>query len=76
MRLSVRKDDPGYDPRAFGARVYLDGKEITHCFTADEERGYALVYVLNENGQPFIDPGRREPRWTALYGDVVIKPAD
>jgi hypothetical protein len=47
MRLSMDKDDPGYDPaRGIHAKVLLDGVEVKDCVTADEELG--KVWVIYE----------------------------
>lgn len=68
MRLSVRENDAGYSPRAFGAVVTVDGVEVKHCFTADEELGEARCYAdplrLNSTGD-----GAQE---VMMCGDVVI----
>ena len=56
MRLSVRENDPGFSDKCFGAKVFVDGKEVSHCFTADEETGKAYCYAEDENGNLYIDP--------------------
>lgn len=44
MRLSVlRDDDPGFSPRACAALVFIDGRLLQRCVTADEEAGLAIV---------------------------------
>ena len=50
MRLSVRKTDPGYHSRAFGAVVYLNGQIINDCFTADEEKGEVFLLKRDSDG--------------------------
>ena len=46
MRLSADKDDSGYSPAAFQAKVFLDDVElIGRCITADEEKGEVICYV-------------------------------
>jgi hypothetical protein len=56
MRISVKKDDPGYDPvNSRYAKVYLDGVEQKHCVTADEEEGYIIRYVTDDNGELTIE---------------------
>jgi hypothetical protein len=52
MRLSMDKDDPGYDPgydpaRGIHAKVLLDGVEVKNCLTADEEKGEVVVLRLD-----------------------------
>lgn len=56
MRLSVRKNDPGYSPAAFGAKVTLNGVPLDNCITADEELGVALCYDVDASGKPYLDP--------------------
>ncbi len=58
MRISVRKDDPGYHPQAVGCRVVLNGKEIERCFTADEEAGEAFCYATDANGDCILNQAR------------------
>lgn len=46
MRISVDKNDPGYNPEYYLVReVLLDGKGVNNCVTADEELDYLEVYV-------------------------------
>lgn len=48
MRLSVLKDDYAFNEfTCFYAKVFIDGKESDRCVTADEERGYYVVYDDN-----------------------------
>ncbi len=56
MRVSFRESDPGYNAKAVGTEIYLDGEKIEQCFTADEELGIAYCYELNEEGLVMIDP--------------------
>jgi hypothetical protein len=49
MRKSVLHNDPGYDPDAFSYQVYLDGKRLDKCVTADEEKGEAVVWLSDDN---------------------------
>ncbi len=53
MRISVRKDDRGYDRiAAQGAKVYVDGVDVScRCYTADEEQGKAWCFLHDERGQ-------------------------
>ena len=46
MRLSVKKDDPGFCAKSFVATVTVDGVKQDQCFTADEERGEAHCYTV------------------------------
>lgn len=74
MRLSIREDDPGYDKRAMGCSVFVDGVEVTNrCFTADEEQGMAWCFKHNEFGNSFPDPDNsNNPAEEVLTGKVII----
>lgn len=73
MRLSVNKNDPGYSPKAFGARVFVDGTEITNCFTADEESGEAFVYIVDDHGRHVFSPLHTDIETTVIRGKVDIR---
>ncbi len=74
MRLSVDKDDPGYDSDALqNCKAFIDGVEITErCYTADEEEGKAWCFKLNELGNKFIDEATGEAAKEILIGEVII----
>ncbi len=73
MRVSLKKNDPGYRNYRPGQRSFLNGEEVTfRCFTADEERGEVHVYKLNVRGVPYYDPEKDEIPWEVLKGDVKI----
>lgn len=74
MRLSVQKGDPGYSPFAVGAEVFCNGEKLQLCITADEERGYALVYSPDEEGKAHIVDGPRGPDVAihSVRGDIKI----
>ncbi len=74
MRISTQKCDPGYCPQMAGkSKVFLDGKELKYCITADEEKGRAFVYKLNDDGKPYIEPGTDEAATEWLTGNVRIE---
>ena len=78
MRLSVRKDDRGFDFDACNDKllhIFLDGRDICEvCHTADEERGEAHVFKLDDRGKKYIDPeNNRQAAQEILYGKVEIK---
>lgn len=52
MRVSTLKSDVGYTPFPQFYEVYVDGEYMTHCVTADEQKGYADVYELDDEGRP------------------------
>lgn len=68
MRVSVKKDDPGYTKDAYKYKVFLDGVEIKHCFTADEERGKAFVEIID-----YSVPMRQIH---CLHGEIVLVKSD
>lgn len=51
MRLSVMESDPGYRPDVFSldVEVFCDDVRVEYCITADEERGFALYYVRQDD---------------------------
>lgn len=74
MRLSICKDDPGYDLEAsFSCRVYLDGEDVTfRCFTADEEEGTVWLNKHNDAGESFVDQSTGRIAKETLSGKVEI----
>lgn len=50
MRVSVRKNDPGYRKNTYNVKIFLDGKEVRDCFTADDKTGEAFCYERNGEG--------------------------
>ncbi len=75
MRLSV---DPG-DRAYFGsvhAVVYLDGKPLKGCVTADEEAGEAFVFAKNAKGDYVIDLSGGAIVKERLQGEVRIECED
>lgn len=57
-RISILPGDPGYshmqELRKAGEtpRVYLDGKRVEHCITADESRGFVIRTACDAQGNP------------------------
>lgn len=73
MRISVRKDDPGFHPLDSLCEVFLDGQRLRGCFTADEEAGEAHCYVEGDDGRPVLDPERPgQLMETVLNGKVTL----
>jgi hypothetical protein len=72
MRMSVRKDDPGYDPNAVLFIPYLDGVKLDNCFTADEEEGKAYCFSLDKEGNQFIDKETNEIAEEILHGNIYF----
>lgn len=51
MKLSVKKDYPGYNPLvAPHCQVYLNGDRLRHCIAADSDRGTAECYRMDQRG--------------------------
>lgn len=63
MRISCRKDDPGYLPwrslpKPTAVQVYLDGTRVQEVITADDVEGFVLAYVTDESGKPKLSDSR------------------
>ena len=73
MRLTVLDDDPGRKINLGVERytVYLDGVEVKHVYTADDEKGEVISAVLDERGSVATENG--EVKRQTLYGSVIIK---
>ncbi|QHX03414.1 hypothetical protein GZS04_15660 [Citrobacter freundii] len=73
MRLTVLDDDPGRKINLGVERyaVFLDGIEVKHVFTADDEKGEVIAAVLDERGYAVAENG--EVKRHTLYGKVTIK---
>lgn len=74
MRLSVRKNDPGYRPDARGVKVFLDERPVL-AITADEELGYVLTFDRDVDGKPKVDRSGPSPALAekVLQGVVRIE---
>ena len=75
MRLSVRKDDPGFNQEAtLHCSIFVNGVNVTErCHTADEEEGKAWCFKHNELGRPFTDPNFPDRAVEeVLTGKVII----
>lgn len=70
MRKSVIRNDPGYDPNVDKYKVFLNGRELFDCHTADEEKGEALVYKIDDKGNIVRHGNIIEEE--ILYGEVKI----
>lgn len=56
LRLSVLETDPAYSPNAHQYKVFLDGREVLNCHTADECTGECFCYC-SEDGKPSYPNG-------------------
>nr|DAZ37034.1 MAG TPA: hypothetical protein [Caudoviricetes sp.] len=73
MRLTVLDDDPGRKINLAQERytVYLDGVEVKHVYTADDEKDEVISAVLDERGYVATENG--EVKRQTLFGKVIIK---
>lgn len=62
MRSSADRDDPGFvNFRPGQYEIFLDGRRIDRCITADEERGVVVVFAAGEfNGHALTRDGELE----------------
>ena len=78
MRVSCSDKDPGYENywrhRVNGKtpKVFLDGKEVKQCVTADEEEGYVLRNLLNDDGEAYLVAHTKEVARAEERGKVEI----
>jgi hypothetical protein len=70
MRVSVKKDDPGYREDAWRFHVLLDGKQLDCCFTADEDLGEAWVWEKGADGLLVVKDN--QPVVKRLTGEVKL----
>lgn len=58
MRVSIRPSDPGHaNFLGFGLHdVYLNGRLVFDCITADEELGLIVRHARDENGRYLLQP--------------------
>lgn len=75
MRISSNIDDPGYDAWMDNAgrviRIFVNGDELQHCITADEEEGYVIRHARDEEGYFILDGDYI--RSEIIHGDVQIE---
>ncbi|HAU5634818.1 hypothetical protein [Citrobacter amalonaticus] len=73
MRLTVLDDDPGRKINLGVERyaVFLNGAEVKHVYTADDEKGEVISAVLDERGYVATENG--EVKRQTLFGKVIIK---
>lgn len=75
MRVSVRKDDPGYK-NFFGVilyEAYLDGKKVENVVTADEETGEVFFHARDEHGEFILNEAKDAIIEKRLTGKVEIR---
>lgn len=66
-------DDPGRKINLARERykVYIDGVEVKHVFTADDEKGEVIAAVLDNRGYMTAENG--EVKRQSFYGRVIIQ---
>ena len=74
MRLTVLDDDPGRKINLGQERytVFLNGAEVKHVYSADDEKGEVISAVLDERGYVVVENGGVKQQ--TLYGTVRIEP--
>lgn len=70
MRVSTRKDDPGYRNLTGAFDVYLDGALQKGVLTADEEEGLVVCLVFDGEGRVQLDGWRAKT--VERMGAVVV----
>ncbi len=77
MRTSVYKEDPGFKNFVFRKyEIFLNGKRVPLCITADEEEGFVLVHEAGANGKPFWNVLMTETVKACWTGKVEIRKRD
>lgn len=73
MLLTVLDDDPGEHivPGRERITVYLDGNEVKHAFSADDDKGEVIAAVLDSRGHITAENG--EVKRETLFGHVRIE---
>ncbi|HED2507898.1 TPA: hypothetical protein R4Y84_003115 [Klebsiella michiganensis] len=73
MRLTVLDDDPGerIEPGRELITVYLNGVEVKHAYSADDDKGEVIAAVLDSRGHLTAENG--EVKRQTLYGTVRIE---
>lgn len=75
MRLSTDPNDPGFNGwlRAMPTvRVLLNGAEVTHVLTADEEQRLIVQGDLDDKGRYQLTDDKKNVKTVTRYGDVYI----
>ncbi len=72
MRISVRKEDPGYHTRPFDYYVLVNGVRVNDCFTADEETQQAFCFVRDAKGDFVLNKSKTKVVEKILTGKVEI----
>ncbi len=76
MLIDVWNPDPSLPAPPSQYRCWVDDIEVTdECIRADDEEGFADVYLLSDKGLKYTwDDGC--PAWTRLHGEVRLELRD
>lgn len=74
MRITADRDDPDFigDGNYGRYRVLLNGAPLPDCVEADDQAGYAVVYMRDDDGHLDIDRVKQEVRRHVAKGVVRI----
>ena len=72
MRISIRKNDTGYNPIASKCVIMNDGEEVKECFTCDEELGIAYCFDVNDKGETYLTEDKQSVQEIEIHGDMKI----
>jgi hypothetical protein len=73
MRKSIIRNDPGFDENASDYEVFLDGKKLERCFTADEELGMAWCRKVDDSGKYVLNEEKTEFLTEIKTGKIGIR---
>jgi hypothetical protein len=76
MRISVNRESPHYNPKAYRFNVFLDGEKLKRCVEACEESGTVwLVDVVRgrDSGEYGVEPQEWVHVTTKKHGKVVLE---
>ena len=75
MRITVLDDDPDkrINPAVERYKVSIEGKEIKHCFAADDDKGEVICAVFKDERIVLESGGVKRQ---TLRGSVRIEPCE
>ncbi|TFW15951.1 hypothetical protein [Duganella callida] len=76
MRISADPKSPHYSTCSRQATVFLNGEQLKHCVTADDEAGTAECYRLDANGEIFRDGEFAELQVLRGQVEIVLEDMD
>ena len=72
MRISADRSDPGFDHSYRSAIVFLNGKRVQRCITADEDLGVVIVHAVGADGNVIFDREKGEVVREEVRGSVRV----